>query len=273
MFNKTSASDAADYHAAEPSETLGRYLKEARLRQGLELTAIADETRIDIKNLTAIEGDDRNALPADVFTRGFVRLYASHLNLDPQEAIHRYEQQWESDTFRLEAPLERLTPSRSLRPGIFIAVMLIAVLFGVRFFAPTNDERPGNSPAPATSSPAGQGEPAPKSTPGTQPDSQNAQEKSSAADTESEQIPPGTASPPYEIVLTCSEETPITLTLDGTKNTESVCPPKSPQTWRADKAFDLTLGASSGAAPTLTINDVTVPIKAAGAQRITIHRP
>lgn len=271
MFNKTPAPGDAGQHTTEPPcETLGCYLKATRLSQGLELTVIADETRIDIKNLTALEEDNREALPADVFTRGFVRLYASHLNIDQQEAIRRYEQQWGTDRHSVFAPMEMINPSRSFWPGIAIAVTLITILFGVRLFWPEPPADTNSTVAPAISSQAISQEPDSQSPPEVKT-ALPSPEKDPAATPLLQQIPAGTEAPPYEIILTCSGEMPLTITLDGTRTTESVCPPNSPQTWKAAKGFDLTLGSASGA--TLTINGVTVPLMAAGGQSITIHRP
>jgi cytoskeleton protein RodZ len=70
--------------------SLGEFLREERIKQGLDLEAIAEGTRISPKNLRAMEENDFTALPAEVFTRGFYTLYARHLALDPGEIMTMY---------------------------------------------------------------------------------------------------------------------------------------------------------------------------------------
>lgn len=74
-------------------ETLGSFLKKHRQSQGKSLEEIAEKTRIHASTLRALEEDNPKALPAEVFTRGFVKNYAQYLGLDPNEAVRRYNAQ------------------------------------------------------------------------------------------------------------------------------------------------------------------------------------
>lgn len=74
-----------------PTSTLGRDLRAARSELGIELEAIAEETKISLYNLEAIEADEYSKLPAEVFTRGFYKQYANCLSLDPDEIVKRYQ--------------------------------------------------------------------------------------------------------------------------------------------------------------------------------------
>lgn len=69
----------------EQPKTLGQRLREARQAKRLSLDVVEEATRIRRKYLEALEADDCEALPGDVFLRGFVRNYALYLGLDPQE--------------------------------------------------------------------------------------------------------------------------------------------------------------------------------------------
>ena len=60
----------------------GSLLKTLRETAGLTLDQMAANTKISKRYLRAIEADDYATLPAKVYTRGFVRLYASVLGLD-----------------------------------------------------------------------------------------------------------------------------------------------------------------------------------------------
>jgi hypothetical protein len=65
--------------------SVGQTLKHARLEQGLDLSAVAAQTKINAKYLEAIESDDRKLLPSGFFYKSFVDQYANYLSLDTQE--------------------------------------------------------------------------------------------------------------------------------------------------------------------------------------------
>jgi cytoskeletal protein RodZ len=60
----------------------GEILRAERERQGLELTKVSAQTRISVKYLRAIEGDDPSSLPGTFFYRSFVHQYADFLGID-----------------------------------------------------------------------------------------------------------------------------------------------------------------------------------------------
>ena len=72
-------------------ESLGDYLRNTRTAKGLSFAEIADETKISIKNLRAMEENNFDSLPAEVFTRGFYALYGGMLSLDPELILKRYD--------------------------------------------------------------------------------------------------------------------------------------------------------------------------------------
>ena len=66
---------------------VGAALRDARIRKRLSLYEIACQTKIPERSLSAIESDDFDALPGIVFTRSFVRQYASAVGLDPDPLL------------------------------------------------------------------------------------------------------------------------------------------------------------------------------------------
>ncbi len=70
----------------------GEMLRQAREARGLPLEAAAQETRIRIEYLTAIEDNDFASLPGDVYPRGFLRNYSTFLGLDPSTVMAAYEE-------------------------------------------------------------------------------------------------------------------------------------------------------------------------------------
>ncbi|MGQ9627555.1 MAG: helix-turn-helix domain-containing protein, partial [Anaerolineae bacterium] len=69
---------------------LGEMLRRAREEKGISLDQAHAETRIRKKFLQALEEGDYEALPEEVFVRGFVRAYAAYLGLDAQKALALY---------------------------------------------------------------------------------------------------------------------------------------------------------------------------------------
>src|SRR5512133_3733582 len=61
--------------------SIGEQLKQARLQRGLTLEQVSQATHIRKHYLEALENDQRETLPSPVQGRGFLRLYAGHLNL------------------------------------------------------------------------------------------------------------------------------------------------------------------------------------------------
>ena len=70
----------------------GDYLRSERELRQIPLMEIADATKIPMHALQCIEHGEWDALPANVFVRGFVRSYARHVGLTPEEACGRYDQ-------------------------------------------------------------------------------------------------------------------------------------------------------------------------------------
>lgn len=66
------------------------YLREGRAASAMSLEEIARVTRIPQRSLERLEEGAFEALPADVFVRGFLRSYAQCVGLDTEETVRRY---------------------------------------------------------------------------------------------------------------------------------------------------------------------------------------
>lgn len=74
-------------------QTVGSRLRQRREARGLSLDAVTRATRLTRTVLLALEEDRFHDLAAPVYVRGFLRLYARHLELDADGALEGYEQQ------------------------------------------------------------------------------------------------------------------------------------------------------------------------------------
>ncbi|TDI40169.1 MAG: helix-turn-helix domain-containing protein [Acidobacteria bacterium] len=75
--------------AAEAS-TFGEVLRRERKLRSITLREISATTKIGISLLEALERNDFAALPGGAFTKGFLRAYAVHVGLDPEEMVNHY---------------------------------------------------------------------------------------------------------------------------------------------------------------------------------------
>ena len=95
--------------------TLGRYLQDARVAKELDLRDAAQQTRISIQYLKALENDDFSKLPGEVFVKGFLKNYSRFLNLDETEVMKRYAELKPSKAKPSEAAPDTDVPSVSKR--------------------------------------------------------------------------------------------------------------------------------------------------------------
>ncbi len=70
--------------------TLGKYLRSAREEQGIDLREAAQQTRISLQYLKALEAEDFSKLPGAVFVRGFLKNYSKFLKLDETEVMKKF---------------------------------------------------------------------------------------------------------------------------------------------------------------------------------------
>lgn len=73
--------------------SVGQTLRAAREALDLTLDQVSADLRIEPKFLEALENDDFAALAAPVFTKGYLRQYATRVELDDKSVLTRYYQQ------------------------------------------------------------------------------------------------------------------------------------------------------------------------------------
>ena len=90
--------------------TLGQILKEAREKKGVTASQAAAATRMKIQAVEALERDDFSRMAAPMYAKGFIKLYAEYLGLDPAPLVREYVD--------LHAPKTRppLTPEDAPQP-------------------------------------------------------------------------------------------------------------------------------------------------------------
>jgi cytoskeletal protein RodZ len=137
--------------------SIGETLREARMRQRLDITDVEAQTKIRAKYLRALENEDFGMLPGPTFVKSFLRTYAEFLGLDPhllvEEYRARHDPRDESElTPFARAPTgrqRRRPPSRrpswlpvALAVGAIVVVLLVLGLTGNSSDQPTTNTTP-----------------------------------------------------------------------------------------------------------------------------------
>lgn len=89
---------------------VGETLRRARVERQVALDEIARATKISTRFLHAIETEDFESLPGIIFTRNFVRQYATYLQMDPEPLLAMIPR------FDLQAAPMPQPPNRPRRP-------------------------------------------------------------------------------------------------------------------------------------------------------------
>jgi cytoskeleton protein RodZ len=155
--------DPADAFAPteEPSlhygPDIGAALKSAREFRGLSLQDVSDATRIRRTYLAALEDMRLEELPSRPFTLGYIKAYAKHLDLDPEEAVNRFKESSPEPDEPLRAPVG-VRRERDPRMGAIVAsgVLIVSaiILWNIAQRAISEDAPPPPTAPPTAASPA-----------------------------------------------------------------------------------------------------------------------
>jgi len=133
----------------------GENLQREREMRGVTLEEISAATKISVRFLRAIEGEDFGALPGGVFTRSFIRTYARYLGLDEERVMAEFHLTGQAgadvDTHRLaplKLPIQRSDSHTTLLVLLVAGIMLSAAYFLYRY-SRRSIEVQVNPPSPA----------------------------------------------------------------------------------------------------------------------------
>jgi cytoskeleton protein RodZ len=93
---------------------IGETLREARMRERIDVSEIEAQTKIRAKYLRALENEEWDLLPGPTFVKSFLRTYGDALGLDGRALVEQYKLAYEhpSDT---PEPIQQGTVSASRR--------------------------------------------------------------------------------------------------------------------------------------------------------------
>jgi cytoskeleton protein RodZ len=140
----------------------GGKLRLAREQRGISLGQTSAATEISVAALEALERNDISKLPGGIFSRSFVRSYATEVGLDPDETVHAF-----LDRFQGSASTSVPSPAAAseaesafgaqqrvagaVLKALLVTVPLIVLLlyFTMRLRTPASAGSPPPSPAPS----------------------------------------------------------------------------------------------------------------------------
>ena len=242
---------------------IGAQLREAREAHGLSLNRLSQRTRVPERALAAIERNDKSALPPHPFSRGFVRTYASEVDLDPDRLVRDYFAQFPEQPpaalprLRAEVP-DTSWQSRSPWMGLATAfailavVVAAAVVLGRRGQSPNEPQPVGTTgEAPASSTAA-----APPAASPAIPAVDRPTSTSPAAAS-----PAPAVAPQGQIVIALSTSRPcwVTATVDGRRTIYRILQAGDRETLVGDKEVTLRLGDAGAVAWTVNGRGVGTP--------------
>jgi cytoskeleton protein RodZ len=109
-------------------ESLGKLLKEARLKANVSLGQIAKETKIAKKYLEALENEEYSVFPGETYLKGFLKSYCEFLKLNSREMLGIYEKIKIAET---PTPMDQLIPKPKLNLRPFFVVFSMVVILCV----------------------------------------------------------------------------------------------------------------------------------------------
>jgi cytoskeleton protein RodZ len=241
---------------------IGAELRAAREAKGLSVGALAERTRVPARTLSAIERNDRSALPPQPFARGFVRTYADELDLDHERVVREFFAQ-----FPAEAPPGPLLatreipdaswqpPSRWLGMGSAVAILMVVVTAAVVL-----GRRGESQVEPGTVGTTGSAPAAPVAarTPDVTP-------QPAARPTDAAPAPAAPAAP-ISVVLSMNRPCWVSATVDGRRAIYRILQPGERETLAAERNIAIRFGDAGAVTWTINGRDAGSP-GAAGAIR------
>src|ERR687890_1021568 len=126
---------------------IGATLREARMRQRIDISEEEVETKIRAKYLRALENEEWDLLPGPTYVKSFLRTYAEALDLDAKLLVDEYKLRHERLSEVELQPISAAAPGRERRrtgpvipPGAFIAVIFVGLIFALYLLGRNSDD-------------------------------------------------------------------------------------------------------------------------------------
>jgi cytoskeleton protein RodZ len=144
-------------------DEIGSQLREARMRLRIDTGEVELRTKIRAKYLRAMENEEWDLLPGEVYVRSFLRTYADFLGLDSRALLDEFRRRYESPSDHEPPPIappSRERRERELRrqagggfriPPWAIVLAVLVIVAGVLYLVGRGNNNPSSS-GPANAS-------------------------------------------------------------------------------------------------------------------------
>ncbi len=126
-------------------ETLGQVFKRYRQADNIKIEQVENDTNISQRMLLALENDDYEKLPDDLYSKNIIKTYAKYLGLDYNKLLTLYDKDKDQQGDKQKIFEKKkevkvfLTPNRVRNSLIIIIVIILLTYFGFqisRIFRP-----------------------------------------------------------------------------------------------------------------------------------------
>lgn len=108
--------------------SVGDQLRRAREAKGLTVQQIAEETKLKLVQIEALESGDYSAFPAMVYARGSIKSYADVVKIDPTPLLEQLKEELQGKTGDVSEPYSDGLGEDSLFWRLLMAVKTIMPL-------------------------------------------------------------------------------------------------------------------------------------------------
>ncbi|AFM42128.1 hypothetical protein Desaci_3227 [Desulfosporosinus acidiphilus SJ4] len=137
----------------------GQMLRAAREEKQWSLRFTEDTTKIRVRYIQALEEENYGILPGATYVKGYLRTYAKHLGLNPDEIIQLYNSNPEArETLKVLETPDHIPLTRRpnwVRPFVagIMAVLAIGIVIGVSEWSHKTPVKPSNAAYSASALP------------------------------------------------------------------------------------------------------------------------
>src|ERR687893_2468199 len=97
-------------------DSFGARLRRQREQQNIPLVTIAEQTKIKVSLLEALERDDVSRWPVGIFRRAYIRTYAHAIGLSPDQVLREFLERYPDPVSEAE-PVAAIAAAHGMAPG------------------------------------------------------------------------------------------------------------------------------------------------------------
>jgi hypothetical protein len=146
---------------------IGARLREARMHAKIDINEVEVQTKIRAKYLRAIENEEWDRLPGEVYVKSFLRTYGAYLGLDTRQLLDDFKRLYEAPSDHELRPIAPLGRDRERGPhrlripswlavaGVLVAVVAVLYLVGRQTGSKSTNTGTNHAAKPAHRHPSG----------------------------------------------------------------------------------------------------------------------